>query len=102
MMITALALLFSSSTAMAAAAADVAEPNPKEMKQSEIRAFNAKLAKDHPYYIRCVREPETGTLVARKMSCRTNGQWAVSAESGNREARDIMDEMRSKAASQSN
>lgn len=96
-MITASIALLLSTAAASAGTADVAEPNPKEMKQSEIRAFNAKLAKNHPYYIRCVREAETGSLVARKMSCRTNEKWAAASEAGNREARDIADAMKSKS-----
>lgn len=97
MIIAPLALFLSAATANASAvAADVAEPDPKAMKPSEIRAFNAKLSKTHPYYIRCVRQPETGSLVALKVSCRTNEQWAAAAESGNREARDVADAMRSK------
>lgn len=80
-----------------APAAEVSAPDPKKMSQSEIRAHNAKLARDHPYFIRCVRSADTGSLVKRGSSCRTNQQWADAEEAGNREARDIADRMSSKA-----
>ena len=79
------------------ALADMAEPDPKKMSQAEIRAHNAKLPRDHPYYIRCVRTAEIGSLVKRTFSCRTNQQWPAAEEAGNREARDINDRMSSKA-----
>lgn len=102
MLVSAIALLLTSAATTAVSAADVTEPDPKAMKQSEIREFNAKLAKNHPYYIRCVREAETGSFVPRKASCRTNQQWNAAHEAGNREARDIQDEMKSKAMNGSN
>jgi hypothetical protein len=73
------------------------EPDPKTMSQSEIRAHNAKLARDDPFYIRCVRSEAAGSLVKRNVSCRTNRQWRLSEEAGNREARDVADAMRGKA-----
>ena len=79
------------------ALADMAEPDPKEMSQSEIRAHNAKLPRDHPYYIRCVKREDIGSLVKRNFSCRTNQQWATSEESANAEARAIADAMASKS-----
>jgi hypothetical protein len=76
---------------------EVIEPNPKKMSGIEIREHNAKLARNHPFFIRCVKAEETGSLVKRKASCRTNKQWTAADEAGNREARDIADEMSSKA-----
>lgn len=80
----------------------VTEPNPKTMSQAEIRAFNASLDAKHPYYIRCKRSVATGSLMARQFSCRTNAQWALADARGNQEARDVIDEMTSKAANTSN
>jgi hypothetical protein len=77
---------------------DITEPNPKKMSGKEIREHNAKLARNHPFFIRCIKKEETGSLVKRKASCRTNDQWAAADEAGNREARDIADRMASKAA----
>lgn len=79
------------------ALADMAEPDPKKMSQAEIRAHNAKLPREHPYYIRCVRTAEIGSLVKRSFSCRTNQQWTAAEEAGNREAWDISERMSSKA-----
>lgn len=64
-------------TAAAPLVGDVSAPNPSEMTRSEIRAFNAKLDSSHPYYIKCVKAPETGSLVARKPVCKTNETWAL-------------------------
>jgi hypothetical protein len=73
------------------------EPNPKKMTQSAIRAHNAELPRDHAYFIRCVKSEETGSLIKRKLSCRTNQQWAAAEKAANDEARAIADAMRSKA-----
>lgn len=85
----------------AAAAAAVVEPDPKEMSKSEIRAFNAALTRDHPFYIRCERTEDVGSLVKRKMSCRTNAQWKRAEEVGNQNARDSVEAMQSKASNTS-
>ena len=77
--------------------ADLVEPDPKQMSQAEIRAHNAKVPRAHPFYIRCERSEAPGSLVKRNLSCRTNRQWTLAAEAGNREARDVADAMRSKA-----
>ena len=84
---------------VAVALADMPEPDPKKMSQAQIRAHNAKVPRDHPWYIRCVRREEIGSLVNRNFSCRTNQQWNMADEAGNRESREIADTMRSKAAS---
>lgn len=88
--------------AAALALADIPEPDPKKMSQAEIRAHNSKLPRDHPYYIRCVRREEIGSLVKRNFSCRTNRQWTTAEDSANAEARAIADEMASKAWATSN
>lgn len=75
-----------------------AEPNPKTMSQSAIRTHNAELPRNHPYYIRCVKSEEPGSLVKRKLSCRTNQKWSAAENAANDEARDIADEMRSKGS----
>lgn len=84
------------------AIADMTEPDPKKMSQSEIRAHNAKLPRDHPYFIRCVKREEIGSLVKRNFSCRTNQQWAASEDSANAEARAVADAMASKSWATSN
>lgn len=102
MLISAVALLLSADAAVASVPEAIEEPNPKAMSSTEIRAFNAKLPKGHPYYIRCVRVAETGSLVARRSSCRTNQQWAAAEEAGNRNARETADAMVSKSWNQAN
>jgi hypothetical protein len=84
------------------AIADMTEPDPKKMSQSEIRAHNAKLPRDHPYFIKCVKREDIGSLIKRNFSCRTNQQWAASEDSANAEARAIADEMASKGWRSSN
>jgi predicted component of type VI protein secretion system len=84
------------------AMADMTEPDPKKMSQAEIRAHNSKLPRDHPYYIRCVKREDIGSLVKRNFSCRTNRQWAAAEDSANTEARAIADEMASKSWRTSN
>lgn len=97
MILSIAAMLAVASATTTLAVADIAEPNPKAMKQSEIRAFNAKLDKSHKYYIRCKRRAPTGSFVSREFSCRTNEQWSAAEDRGNQESRDIMDEMKSKS-----
>jgi hypothetical protein len=77
-------------------ATPIEEPDPKAMSQSEIRAFNAKLNRTHPFYIRCEKREETGTLVRKLYSCRTNAQWHASDATGNDNAREIGDHFRPK------
>jgi hypothetical protein len=104
-MLTSLILL--AAAAVAPAPLDVpsvaiTEPNPKKMSSKEIREHNAKLARNHPFFIRCVSSVATGSLVKRRASCRTNRQWAAKDDAGNREARDIADQMSSKASTNGN
>lgn len=67
---------------------------PVVMKQSEIRAYNAKLSPDHPNYIKCVRYAPPGSLVANKRTCRTNAQWVIANRIGEQNARDTLESMR--------
>ncbi|MFM5954901.1 MAG: hypothetical protein ACKOPE_11470 [Novosphingobium sp.] len=97
-MLTALFLILAADAGTATAVEQpLVEPNPKTMSQREIRAFNSKLPRSHPYYIRCVASGEVGSLVKKSYSCRTNHQWALAEEKGNQNARDTMEQMASKA-----
>lgn len=91
------ALIALAGSAAALPAVEVSEPNPKKMSQAEIRAFNANLDSGHKYFIRCKRSAATGTFIQREFSCRTNQQWVSADVRGNDEARDIMEEMKSKS-----
>ena len=79
---------------LATGSAQVALPmvnGPIVMKQSEIRAYNAKLSRDHPHYIRCVMDSETGSLVKSKPVCRTNQEWDRVETDGNNTARETVE-----------
>lgn len=73
MSILALVLL----TAAPASAPTIPEPKPSEMTASEIRAHNKSLDRNDPYFIKCVRQADTGSLVGRRPVCRTNERWAL-------------------------
>lgn len=90
-------LILLGTAAAPASPTTLGEPDPKKMTAAEIRAHNAALDKQHPNYIRCVRQAPIGSLVATQRSCRTNAQWARADEVGNAEARDIGDKMASKS-----
>lgn len=93
----AAALLFVGAQAAAGLAADaIEEPDPKAMNSAEIKAFNAKVPRGHPFYIRCVKSAAIGSLVARNVSCRTNQQWDKADKMGNDEARDVLEHSKGK------
>ena len=110
-MIIATLLLLAAAPANQAAIADpvaqsstqiaIAEPDPKKMSQSAIRAHNLSVPRSHPFYIRCVKTEAPGSLVKRNLSCRTNQQWSAAENAANDEARAIADHMRSKASTTS-
>lgn len=89
-------LLLGTEGAVEANQAVLSEPNPKAMSQKEIREFNARLPKGHPFFIRCVKSDETGSIAKKLFSCRTNRQWARDDTTGNQNARDTIDAMTSK------
>lgn len=72
------------------------------MSRAEIRAHNAQLEKGDPFYIRCERQGEIGSLVARKSVCRTNRQWAALDKATEGQIRGIADDVRSRSASSGN
>ena len=100
-MIPAILIVLAAQGAASTAPADIPEPTPSAMSKSEIREHNSKLDRTHPYYIRCVKAPDTGSLVARRQTCRTNAQWAPFDRAGADQARDMGDEARSRSASSS-
>ena len=100
-MLTSLLLMLAAEASGGATALTV-EPNPKTMSRSQIRTHNAALNKTHPFYIRCVKTADTGSLIARNYSCRTNRQWDVAERTGNQNARDTYEAMQGKAINGSN
>lgn len=102
--------------ALAAAAAEPAAPvpalsspvlapftrDPRTMSQADIRSHNLGRERNAPDFIRCLRREETGSLVRKNLSCRTNAQWARADQIGNQNARDTYQWMESKATVTSN
>lgn len=96
-LLASMVLLIASDGAVQTDLSQLTEPNPKAMSQKEIREFNSKLSREHPFYIRCVRSDETGSIARKSYSCRTNQQWKLANETGNQTARDTVESMTSKA-----
>lgn len=86
-------------TATAAVESTMPEPNPSEMTAAEIRAHNKTLDRTAPYYIKCVREADTGSLVARKPVCKTNERWALLERRGRADAEQMATDMTTRSAS---
>lgn len=61
------------------------------MTRAEIRTYNASLPPEHPGYIRCKRSEETGSLVKKTASCRTNAEWRRVEDGANEDARDLIE-----------
>src|SRR5690606_36108949 len=85
-------------------AADRAPPAkaPSMMTPTEISAHNVGLAQSHPYYVKCRKTLEIGSLVKKSRVCHTNAQWKEVNAKGNQNARDTAEAMTSKAGSGSN
>ncbi len=95
-----LLILALSQAAAAAPAPDY--PGPHRMTPSQIRTYNASLARDDPAYIRCRREEETGSLVRARSTCRTNAEWRRIEDLANTDARDMVDHVNSSGSSRGN
>lgn len=91
MLSTLFVIALTQATPVTAVATRETVEGPVVMSASEIRAYNASLTRDDPAYIRCVRTLETGSLVKKVTSCRTNAEWSRVNEIGNQDARDTVD-----------
>lgn len=103
----AAAVLLAAPAALAAETATPADrsPPPKApsaMTPTEIKAYNEGLAQTHPYYIKCRKTLEIGSLVKKNRVCHTNEQWKEVTARGNQNARDTAEAMTSKAMNGSN
>ncbi len=80
-------------------AADRAPPDrpPSTMTSAEIKVHNQGLPMTHPYYVKCRKIEELGSLVKKARVCHTNEQWKKLWVQGNQDSRDTMDAMSSKA-----
>lgn len=70
---------------------------PSTMTSTEIKAHNEGLPATHPYYVKCRKIEEIGSLVKKARVCHTNEQWKQLWVQGNQDSRDTMDAMASKA-----
>lgn len=88
----------------AAAAAPAAAPEtaagrsppdrpPSTMTSTEIKAHNAGLAMTHPYFVKCRKIEEIGSLVKKARVCHTNEQWKKLWAQGNQDSRDTLEAM---------
>lgn len=93
------ALVAASAAPVIAEPAGRAPPDrpPSTMTGTEIKAHNEGLAMTHPHYIKCRKIEEIGSLVKKARVCHTNEQWKLLWEQGNRDSRDTLDAMTSKA-----
>ncbi|HET6523038.1 hypothetical protein [Sphingopyxis sp.] len=88
--------------AESAAPADHAPPPkaPSAMTPTEIKAHNEGLAQTHPYYIKCRKTLEIGSLVKKNRVCYTNEKWKQVIAQGNQNARDTAEAMVGKGLNQ--
>lgn len=100
MPLTAILLLTAAPTA--AANLPMPEPKPAEMTAAEIRAHNKSVDRAHPYFIKCVREADTGSLVARKPVCKTNERWALLEKSTRSSTAEMASDMTTRSAASGN
>ena len=102
--VTLFAALLIAAPVAQAAEDDRAPPTkaPSAMTPTEIKAYNEGLAMTHPYYIKCRKTLEIGSLVKKNRVCYTNEKWKEVSAKGNQDARDTAEAMTSKAAGGSN
>lgn len=96
------AILLLTAAPNAATTAAMPEPKPAEMTAAEIRAHNKTLDRAHPYYIKCIREADTGSLVARKPVCKTNERWALLEKSTRSGTAEMASDMTTRSAASGN
>lgn len=86
------------------ASADRAPPpkTPSLMTPTEIKAYNQGLAQTHPYYIKCRKSVELGSLVKKNRVCHTNEKWKEVTAKGSQDARDTAEKMQSVGGTISN
>lgn len=86
------------------AAADRAPPPkaPSAMTPTEIKAYNVGLAETHPYYIKCRKALEIGSLVKKVRTCYTNQKWKEVIANSSQNARDTTEAFVSAGGNSSN
>ncbi|MDK2761841.1 MAG: hypothetical protein KYX64_10855 [Sphingopyxis sp.] len=88
----------------AAPSADRAPPPkpPSAMTPTEIKAYNVGLAETHPYYIKCRKTLEIGSLVKKVRTCYTNEKWKQVIANSSQNARETAEAFVSAAGNSSN
>jgi hypothetical protein len=98
-MLTVVAFVVTSVSAGDPAAGRTAPDRPPStMTNSEIKAHNEGLPPTHPYYVKCRKIEEIGSLVKKARVCHTNEQWKQLWAQGNQDARDTVDHFGSKGS----
>ncbi|OHD04578.1 MAG: hypothetical protein A2885_15190 [Sphingopyxis sp. RIFCSPHIGHO2_01_FULL_65_24] len=89
---------------VAHAAEDRAPPPkaPSEMTPTEIKAYNEGLDQTHPYYIKCRKTLEIGSLVKKNRVCYTNEKWKDVLAKSSQNGRDTAEAFVSKGGNSSN
>lgn len=75
---------------------------PSAMTPTEIKAYNAGLPETHPYYIKCRKTVELGSLVKKTRVCYTNEKWKEVVAKSSQNARDTAESFVSKGGNSSN
>ena len=98
-MLTMVAFVVTSVSATDPAAGRTAPDRPPStMTSSEIKAHNEGLPPTHPYFVKCRKIEEIGSLVKKARVCHTNEQWKRLWMQGNQDARDTVDHFGSKGS----
>lgn len=63
------------------------------MTGTEIKAHNQGLPMTHPYFVKCRKIEEIGSLVKKARVCHTNEEWKQLWAQGNQDARDTAEAM---------
>lgn len=100
----AAALLAAPAALAAEAGADRAPPSkpPSAMTPTEIKAYNEGLPQTHPYYIKCRKMLEIGSLVKKNRTCYTNEKWKEVIANSSQNARDTTEQFVSGGGNSSN
>ena len=86
-----IAIVLGLSQASAPAAPPMSSNGQVMMTRAEIKAYNSALSREHPNYVRCQRTLDTGSLVKKTTSCRTNEAWRRAEQIANDDLRYTMD-----------
>ena len=95
MISTLFVIALAQAASMTPAVAPQTVDGPVVMTAAQIKAYNAALTREDPAYIRCVRTLETGSLVKKVTSCRTNAEWSRVNDIGNQDARETVEYVQS-------